>query len=177
MPTPYLLSVHSHPKPSKLSTQTWIQWYLEEHIRDMVYFGASKTGAFYTAASEIFTSNSPPKDGSESMDFLTLYQTDRKAVTESVEVREKVRKTSSMWKEEGCEGLTSFDVGDFVITEGVLIEILGNYEYNEGTHATIITITSQAGSFIDASSRRRATDHLRKDGGRGSRRQARFRTR
>jgi hypothetical protein len=130
MPRPYLLSVHS--QPTRLSNETWIKWYLEEHIRDMVYFGASKTGAFYQSSSDLFTSGSPPKDGSEEMKFLALYQTDRKGTNDSVEVRERVRKTSEMWKKEGCEGLTTFDVGEFVIQEGVLVEVLGSYEYNEG---------------------------------------------
>ena len=98
----------------------------------MVYFGASKTGTFYQSSSDLFTSASPPKDGSEEMTFLALYQTDRKGTNDSAEVREKVRKTSEMWKKEGCEGLSTFDVGEFVIQEGVLVEVLGSYEYNEG---------------------------------------------
>lgn len=130
MPLPYLLSVHSQPK--KLSTETWTTWYLHEHIRDMVYFGASRTAAFYQATSQLYESRSPPQDGSEMMDFLTLYQTDRKGTNESDIVREKVRKTSELWTQEGCAGLTSFEVGEFVIEEGVLVEVLGSYEFNEG---------------------------------------------
>lgn len=132
----------------------------------MVYFGASKTGAFYKASSEIHTSNSPPNDGSESMDFLALYQTDRRDVNESVEVREKVRKTSSLWKEEGCEGLTTFEVAEFVIQEGVLVEVLGSYEFNEGTYATIGTITTQANVplTLNVTCRCCTAHYLRKNG-------------
>ena len=98
----------------------------------MVYFNAATTAAFYQSSSELFTSGSPPTDGSEDMNFLALYQSDRKGTGDSVEVREKVRKTSELWKQEGCEGLSTFDVGEFVIQEGVLVEVLGSYEYNEG---------------------------------------------
>lgn len=54
MPNPFLLTIHSHP--TKVSAETWTQFSLEEHIRDIVFFGVAKNAAFYRASSDTFTS-------------------------------------------------------------------------------------------------------------------------
>ncbi len=41
---------------------------------------------------------------SEAMDFLTLYQTERRNVAESVAVRDNVRMTSGLWRTKGAKG-------------------------------------------------------------------------
>jgi hypothetical protein len=129
MPRPYTLCVHSNP--NKLSPELWQKWVLEEHIRDMVWFNVAKNAAFYRSSSEVFTSGSPPIDGSETMPFLAVYQTDRGDISSGTGGSEKVRLTSGMWKAEGCEGLMVFDVADLIMADGSLVEVLGSYEYNE----------------------------------------------
>lgn len=79
----------------------------------------------------LFTSNSPPPDGSEAMDFLALYQTGRPDIISSEEIR-TIPQKSQMWLEEVDESLSTIDVANFVIGEGVLVEILGSYEHTEG---------------------------------------------
>lgn len=125
MPLPYTLQVHS--KPLKVPADTWAKWYTEEHIRDMVYFQASKTGASYEATAEIMTSGSFSNDGNEGKDFFALYQTDRKHCLDYPEYKENVRLKSRLF----AEGATCHDVGTFSPTGLALVEVLGSYEYNE----------------------------------------------
>ena len=135
MPRPYLLEVFS--QPSQVSEDIWTKWYLEEHIRDMVYFKASRTGALYRSSSEIIQSGNVPTDGSENMKYLALYQTDRKHCLDFSEFKDHVRKKSKLWDER----LISFDVGDFVPRESALIEILGSYEHIEGMENSLSGFT------------------------------------
>lgn len=129
MPRPYTLCVHSNP--TKLSPELWKQWVLEEHIRDMVWHNVAKTAAFYQSSSEIFTSKSPPSDGTEEMPFLAVYQTDRGDVSSGAGGSDKVRLKSEMWEVESLQEEMVFDVADLVMGDGVLVEVLGSYEYNE----------------------------------------------
>ena len=94
----------------------------------MVYHKASRTGAFYRNSSEVIHSGNVPEDGSETKTVLALYQTDRKNCLETPEFKDKVSKKSGLWD----ANLLSYDVGEFVPRESVLVEVLGSYEYNEG---------------------------------------------
>ena len=126
MPRPYLLQVHSQPK--HVPKETWTKWYLEEHIRDMVYFHAAQTAAFYRSSSESFTYLEPAEDGGDRMTFVALYQTDRKKCLQYPEFKDHVRQKSQLWNDESLIGR---DVGDFAIVDLELVEVLGSYEYNE----------------------------------------------
>lgn len=144
MPQQYLLHVHSHPVRVPLTT--WTQWYTEEHLRDMVYFRAARTAAFYRATSSVLRSvglveedtaaltlaripSATSPDGNDFKDFLALYQTDRKHCLESAEYRENVRLGSELWDAIS----SSHDVGSFAPTDLELVEVLGSYSENEGT--------------------------------------------
>ena len=129
MPRPYLLQVHSQPK--SVSEDTWTQWYLEEHIRDMVYFKASRTGAFYRATSDVLTYLEPPNDGNDEKRFFAIYQLDRKGCLDTPEYKDNVRLRSALWDD---ASLTCRDVGDLNPTEWELVEVLGSYEWNESMY-------------------------------------------
>lgn len=126
MPSPFALFVYSNP--SKVSEDVWKEWYLKEHLRDMVYHKASRTGAFYQSSSHIITSREPPKDRSEDMKFLAIYQTAQAGTLKANWSNPLIRNTSKRWE----EGLHHWDVGDLVRAEGNLIEVLGSYEHIEG---------------------------------------------
>ena len=126
MPTPHLLRVGS--RAVAVPEATWLQWYLEEHIRDMVHFRVSKTAAFYRSASEIFHSGAHmAEEDTDRMSFFALYQTERKRCLESPEFKDHVRQETGLWQ----PGLRGRDVGEFAIGEFTLVEVLGSYEYNE----------------------------------------------
>ena len=125
MPAHYALQVFS--QPTQVSEDTWTQWYTEEHIRDMVYFGASKTGSSYIASSPALTTGEFPQDGNASKNFLALYQTDRKHCLDHAEYKDKVRLRSELWDAKS----SCHDVGAFTPMDLELVEVLGSYEYNE----------------------------------------------
>ena len=101
----------------------------------MVYNKASATGAFYASSSELVTSDNPaaPKDRSEDMKFLAIYQTERGGTLKANLGNPNIRNTSSYFDNVG-KGLHHWDVGDLVRGEANLVEVLGSYEHNEGIH-------------------------------------------
>lgn len=129
MPRPYALQVTS--RPNQVSEDVWRQWYTEEHIRDLVYSGASKTSAVYRASSETVAANVTDNvDDQTATTFLALYQSTTSSVLEacrSTELKCKVRVQSSLFE----PGQTCYDVGIFKPLDLQLVEILGSYEQRE----------------------------------------------
>lgn len=125
MPCPYLIQVFS--QPHEVSPEIWIQWYLEEHIRDMVYFGVAKKAAFYRASSDVLEHLVPPNDGNNGRSFLTLFHTDQKDALSCPEFREKVRQTTQRWG-----GKRGREVGEFKNEQVSLIEGRGSSDSYEG---------------------------------------------
>ncbi len=95
MPEPYLIQVAS--EPHKVSPKIWTQWYLEEHLRDMVYFGVAQRASFYRGTSDLITNGDTPKDGSEGRSFLAMFQTPRKHGLRYPAFKEKVRQTTGLF--------------------------------------------------------------------------------
>lgn len=127
MPRPYLHTVHS--KPTKVSDSIWRQWYLEEHIRDMVYSKISRTGALYKSNTETFSYLNPSSSAIDQLDYVALYQTDKPSSSwDQKQYQENVRLKSQLWDND----LTCFDVADVARADFELVEILGSYEHNEG---------------------------------------------
>ena len=120
MPRPFALFVYS--TPTKVTEDVWKEWYRKEHIRDMVYHGASRTAAFYQYTSGIITVREPPKDRSENMEFMAIYQTDQAGTLKANWSNPLIRNTSSRWE----AGLHHWDVGDLVRAEGELLETSGD---------------------------------------------------
>ncbi|KAK5687865.1 hypothetical protein LTR17_026696 [Elasticomyces elasticus] len=114
----------------------WIQWYLEEHIRDMVYFGVAKKAAFYRASCDVLEHLVPPNDGNNGRPFLTLFQTDRKDALSYPEFREKVRQTTQLWG-----GKRGREVGEFKDEQVSLIEGQGSPDSNEDAAPHIIRVS------------------------------------
>jgi hypothetical protein len=139
MPEPYLLQVHSHP--IRVPISTWIQWYTEEHIRDMVHFRAAKTAAFYRATSHVIrtipagdqdlaltrTPSAIAPDGNDFKNFLTLYQTDREHCLDYPEYKDHVRLTSQLWD----RASTCHDVGSFSAVDLRCEAVVGEQGANE----------------------------------------------
>lgn len=135
MPRPYTLQVSS--RPVKVSEDVWTQWYTEEHIRDLVFSGASKTSAVYRATSGPITVNvtgdnsgKASENSSNDTTFLALYQSATKHVLEACRAPDlncKVRIHSSLFD----DGQTCYDVGTFRPVDLQLVEILGSYEHRE----------------------------------------------
>ena len=138
MPADYLLQVHSHPV--RVPITTWQQWYLEEHLRDMVYFKAAQTGAVYKAASNVIRTTNPndtalsrtlsatPPDGNDFKSFLALYQTDHEHCLDYPEYKDHVRLTSQLWD----HGSTCHDVGSFAAVDLRWGSVIGEQGANEG---------------------------------------------
>ena len=89
----YLLHVNS--KPTKVSNDLWAQWYVEEHLPDLVSSKTSTRATFYKELPPLFegASNSPRS-------FLALYQTD---FQESLKTENytNLRTTSDFFPKEG----------------------------------------------------------------------------
>ena len=146
MPRPYALQVTSGP--IKVSEEIWTQWYTEEHIRDVVYSGASRTSAVYSASSNTVTSANDqdgnitqPNDGAET-NFLALYQSTTPHVLQNCtlpDLKCKVRIHSSLFPPSSTgQQQTAYDVGVFRPVDLQLVEILGSYEYREDVATHIL---------------------------------------
>lgn len=137
MPRPYALEVTS--RPTAISEDIWTQWYTTEHVRDVVYSGASRTGALYRANTSTVATNTPEGDASAQDDttFLALYQTDHKSVFEAARSPDrkcKVRVYSELFQ----PGQTCYDVGDFRPCDLQLVEVLGSYETREDVAPCVV---------------------------------------
>lgn len=135
MPHPYLLQVFS--QPHKVSPELWIQWYLEEHIRDMVHFGVVKTAAFYRASGITHIHLDEAKDGNEYKEFLAMFQTDRKKALTNPPFREKVRQTTALWG-----GKRGREVGQLADTESELVKTIGGTNSHDHSMILLIPYTS-----------------------------------
>lgn len=68
-PSPYILRVLS--KPTKVSEETWSQWYADEHVPDTVKAGVATRGAFFKAHNDFpLKVKTPTKADSQSMKEL-----------------------------------------------------------------------------------------------------------
>ncbi|KAK3056527.1 hypothetical protein LTR09_002320 [Extremus antarcticus] len=127
MPQPYLLHVNS--RPTIITPETYQQWYLEEHIRDMVYFNATKTGAVYHSSSSCSHSENHATNETDQMDFLAIYQTAQPDCLDTPEFKNNVRQRSELWGKDLKVHLD--DVCEYAAKEMKLVEVLGSYEFNE----------------------------------------------
>ncbi|KAK5175591.1 uncharacterized protein LTR77_000730 [Saxophila tyrrhenica] len=127
MPQPYLLHVHS--QPTTIAPQVYHQWYLEEHIRDMVYFKVMKNSAIYQSTSDALLSSNSNAQKTDSMPFLALYQTARSNCLESAEFKNNVRVRSRLWDPDLKKHLS--EVCEHSTQQLKLVEVLGSYEFNE----------------------------------------------
>lgn len=137
MPRPYALEVTS--RPTKVSEDVWTQWYTTEHLRDIVYSGASRTGALYRATTPTVATNTSQDDasGRDDTKFLALYQTGHKSVFEAARSPErkcKVRIHSELFE----PGHTCYDVGVFGPSDLQLVEVLGSYETREDVAPCVV---------------------------------------
>jgi hypothetical protein len=125
MPPQYLRQVPS--QPTKVSEEVWKHFYLNQHLREMVYYGVAKTSALYQSTSDIIAAdNSKAVIGKP---FVAMYQSNTPEITNTPAFHEKVRLSYHEWD----PGSTVYDVSDLAGHEFTLVEVLGSYEYNEGT--------------------------------------------
>lgn len=125
MPHPYILQVFS--QPTAVSGELWTQWYLEEHIRDMVYFGVVKTASFYSLVGQPFACNSPPAHQSDNTSFLAHFQVEGPKPLSNPSFKEKVRQTTELWG-----GKRGREVGQLKDTASELLNVTENQQENEG---------------------------------------------
>ena len=136
MPEQYLLHIFS--TPVKVSTETWSQWYTEEHIRDMVHFKASRTAAVYQATTNAVVSSAGSSQSPYDLDntgqssFLALYQTDKAHCLDHPEYKDHVRLHSLLWSKE----LSCHEAGQFTPTDLELVDVMPAQAPDEenGTH-------------------------------------------
>lgn len=126
MPYPYILQVFS--QPSAVSDEIWTQWYLEEHIRDMVYFGVIKTASFYHAIGSPLTCNDPPSHESDDTSFLAHFQTEGPKPLSNPNFKEKVRQTTELF-----DGKRGREVGRLKDTASQLTKVAGTEQESECT--------------------------------------------
>jgi hypothetical protein len=124
MPPPYLRQVPS--QPTEVSEEVWKHFYLNQHLREMVYYGVAKTSALYKSMSEPMASEDDRPIIRKP--FLAMYQSNTPDITKTPAFQKKVRLTYHEWN----PGSTVYDVSDFTGHEFLLVEVLGSYEYNEG---------------------------------------------
>lgn len=132
MPHPYILQVFS--QPTAVSDELWRQWYLEEHIRDMVYFGVVKTACFYHAIGQVFSYNDPPAHQSDDTSFLAHFQVDSSKPLSNPNFKEKVRQTTELWG-----GKRGREVGQLKDIASELVTVVGNGQDPEGIANLSIT--------------------------------------
>ena len=125
MPYPYILQVFS--QPNAVSDDLWRQWYLEEHIRDMVYFGVVKTACFYHATSQTYSYNDPPVHQSDDTSFLAHFQVDSSKPLSNPIFKNKVRQTTELWG-----GKRGREVGQLKDIASELVSNVGEGEDSEG---------------------------------------------
>ena len=96
MPTrPYLLHVNSRPK--LVSDEVWQEWYVKEHLPDLVNEGCAVRATFHTEVVSGPTVIEGPTD-SNPRKYLALYQSDIPECLDTDNYRKGVRKTSELFE-------------------------------------------------------------------------------
>jgi len=119
-PLPYLLHVNS--RPTVVSSEVWRQWYVTEHLPDLVNSKTATRAAFYE---EIAMPAGPESDHPRK--FLAIYQTDIEEALLSEQCRTGVHRTSELFKQGGAKSDRNEDNGDFDVRNYRLIQ---NYDPN-----------------------------------------------
>ena len=101
----YLLHVNSGPKV--VSNALWKQWYIDEHLPDLVNAKSCSRASFWE---EIESPLNPNPDHPRK--FLALYQTDFEELLKSDEYK-GIRSTSELFEKEGAHSKNIGDNGDF----------------------------------------------------------------
>lgn len=103
--SPYLFHVNSCPKV--VSDQLWRQWYVEEHLSDLVGAKSCDRATFYEEIpSPLNDKPDHPKK------FLALYQTGFEELLKSDEYK-GIRTTSELFEKESARSKNIGDNGDF----------------------------------------------------------------
>lgn len=102
---PYLLHVNSRPKI--VSNPLWVEWYIDEHLPDLVNAKSCSRATFYE---EVSWSLNPNPDHPRK--FLALYQTDFEELLKSNEYQ-GIRSTSELFEKESSHSKNIGDNGDF----------------------------------------------------------------
>lgn len=111
--SPYLLHVNS--KPTKVSNDLWSEWYIKEHLPDLVSSKTSNRATFYKELPPLLGGEPPARN------FLALYQTDYEESLKT-EHYTNLRTTSELFPKEG--GTTNIqDNGDFNARNYELIQL------------------------------------------------------
>ena len=104
-PSPYLLHVSS--KPTQVSQKLWEQWYIDEHLPDLVNSKTAVRATFYKEIAEPTPACDHPRK------YLALYQTKFEECLKTKNYTE-LRKTSELFKAEGGANSNGIqDNGDF----------------------------------------------------------------
>ena len=101
----YLLHVNSGPKV--VSNPLWKQWYIDEHLPDLVNAKSCSRASFWE---EIGSPLNPNPDHPRK--FLALYQTDFEELLKSEEYK-GIRNTSELFEKESAHSKKVGDNGDF----------------------------------------------------------------
>ena len=104
-PSTYLLHVNSRPK--SVSNSLWVEWYVDEHLPDLVNAKSCDRATFYE---EIGSPLNPDPDHPRK--YLALYQTEFEELLKSDEYK-GIRKTSELFAKEGAKSNLIQDHGDF----------------------------------------------------------------
>lgn len=113
--SPYLLHVNS--RPTTVSNPLWKEWYIKEHLPDLVGAKSSTRATFYE---EIPSPLNPNPDHPRK--FLALYQTDFEELLKSEEYQ-GIRTTSELFEKESAHGKNIRENGDFDARSGRHIQI------------------------------------------------------
>lgn len=105
-PSPYLLHVNS--RPTAVSNALWKQWYIEEHVPDLVNSGTSTRAAFYE---EIGHPLGPNPDHPRK--WLALYQTDYQECLKTKNYEDGVRHSSELYAKEESTSDLNRENGEF----------------------------------------------------------------
>jgi hypothetical protein len=111
--SPYLLHVNS--RPTVVSNPLWKEWYIKEHLPDLVGAKSCDRATFYEEIPHPLNENPdhPRK-------FLALYQTGFEELLKSDEYK-GIRKTSELFDKESSHSKNIGDNGDFDARSGRLI--------------------------------------------------------
>jgi len=126
-PSPYLLRVNSGPK---ISPDLWQQWYVDEHVPDLVFDGKVSTRAALYRATHNFTLGTKSPKADDEKEFLALYQTDHAEVLEQ-EGYKRLRTTSEMLPGKNIGPNATWDIRNY--------KMIQNYDpkkIGEGTSNT-----------------------------------------
>lgn len=119
-PSEFLLHVNS--RPITVSDELWKQWYVKEHLPDLVNSKTTNRAAFYE---EIGHPLAPNPDHPRK--WLALYQTDHEEAMSTKQFEEGVRHSSEMFAEEGSKTDQNRENGDF---DGRNYQLIQEYDPN-----------------------------------------------